>query len=56
MLKRILSSLATLILVAGSVTTTTAWTEHKNQNNGDTQKQNPQSSQNYNIRDGMLIP
>ena len=49
MLKKILSSLATLTLVAGSVTTTTAWTEHKNQNVGDKQKQNPQSSQKYNI-------
>ena len=49
MVKKVLSSLATLTLIAGSVTTTTAWTEHKNQNAGDKQKQNPQSSQNYNI-------
>ena len=49
MLKKILSSLATLTLIAGSVTTTTAWTEHKNQNKGDAQKQNPQSSQNYSL-------
>ena len=49
MLKRILSSLATLTLVAGSVTSTTAWTEHKNQNGGDTQKQKSQSSQNYSL-------
>ena len=49
MLKRILSSLATLTLIAGSVTTTTAWTEHKNQNGGDTQKQNSQSSQDYGL-------
>ena len=49
MLKKILSSLATLTLVAGSVTTTTAWTEHKNQNMGNTQKKNQQSSENYSL-------
>ena len=54
MLKKILSSLATLTLVAGSVTTTTAWTEHKNHNSGDAQKQNSHSSQNYNLRGGEL--
>ena len=55
MLKKILSSLATLTLVAGSVTTTTAWIEHKKQNGGSTQKQKPQSSQNYNIKDPNLF-
>ena len=54
MLKKILSLLATLTLVAGSVTTTTAWAENKNQNISDSQKQNPQSSQGYNLRDGEV--
>ena len=54
MLKKMLSSLATFTLIAGSVTTTTAWTEHKNQNGGGAQKQNSQSSQDYNLNDDNL--
>lgn len=49
MVKKILSNLATLTLISGSVTTTTAWTEHKNQNVGDKQKQKAQSSQGYSL-------
>ena len=51
MVKKLLSSLAILTLVAGSVTSATAWTEHKNQNNRNIKNQNSQSSQNYKIKD-----
>ena len=50
MVKRILSSLATLTLVAGSVTTTTAWTEHKTSNKEDSQNLNSKSSEDYNVQ------
>ena len=49
MVKKLLSSLATLTLVVGSVTSTTAWTEYKNQNNENIKNQNNQSSQDYSL-------
>ena len=54
MVKKILTSLATLTLIAGSVTSATAWTQYKTSNGKNKQNQKPQSSQGYNITDNNI--